>query len=992
MGFKEQNNRNRSRPQYSNQHQSPTLPGVPKLRSSPSNLIEWEEKLLIAMASKYGEIGRTLASNLTPEYVTLSMAEWIQLQINQNPQQQTPELQQLQLELEASLRSELVKEHRRLITTWRSTATQIFASLNLSLSNESLHMVQVDGTYVALQNASDFLGLFALIKRKHLFLGNAATFREKETHKEKLFAWKQLKSSLTDYNRHWARAVEQGRLMGIAWIQEELVYHYLLGLDPKRFFSDIYQMQTGTQEMPATLVEAFELMRHKDNAYSDCARKLGVDTKKSSVVANTFVKIHDEKDSDDGFKGKDSKGPGNKKAGKSGKKAAKYHCELCDKDGHTIDRCFKMQKFERLKAKSLNGGKVVNTAELGSNGADGKSEQQAASLHTSNTSNSSNPSNAIPRQASTIFRTCNVTSSVKITPSARLMNVLNIKPRKDTIIDTGANTNIFRDRSLIEGLHRLDHGVQIQGMGEVTLHNAGQHWICGEVFWDVHRNYNILCSSSLRDRWGLRYDGVSDTFHVGSLVFRRGLDNLYWLDIPLREVTRDMVTRTQQAHTAVVRDVLDDDDEDDNDHDADRSPILPIHTIDMNALLNDKKLVVTGKRYSLFGKAHACTEKYGDDVDISIPDNSSDSDDDEYFEKDHRYVFDSDEESDYDPDEIYSKMDETTALKVIVAKENKIMKNQARRRARENAARAREIHKSLHHPSDYRLGLLLDQTDGGISSKDLRNANKLFGPCPDCIAGKLKNLKFPDGKSEKYEDEQHATPGDQKLIHADIIFIYGYIFLFSIEDGTGYWHSVQLFSKDASEVVRALEEMVDYFARRDYAVKVVRTDRDGSFISAEERMSNIKLRFEYTATGRHEVIAERNVRTLRGYLRSTESQLKYKIPKSWIPYLMIDIVTTHNMLPNVRSGKLSPYNIVDKLYPNVCLHARFSFGAVVQVRDLNHVKFKTQRGVVLGRNINTKRSISVLLFGTNQIVNREPGVELFFTSEIHDELNNSIGD
>ena len=156
---------------------------------------------------------------------------------------------------------------------------------------------------------------------------------------------------------------------------------------------------------------------------------------------------------------------------------------------------------------------------------------------------------------------------------------------------------------------------------------------------------------------------------------------------------------------------------------------------------------------------------------------------------------------------------------------------------RKRAEHARALHHKLSHPSDRVLGNLLDNNgiiNCDLTSRDLRVASILYGPCEICRIGKAT---IP--KKFGLVRESSSYPG--QILHMDILFLPTLtkmtMFLICVCDNTGFILSYRLKSKTKTRVLSVMKKFISCYDNSGWLVQKIITDPEGVFISIQEDMS-----------------------------------------------------------------------------------------------------------------------------------------------------------
>jgi len=285
---------------------------------------------------------------------------------------------------------------------------------------------------------------------------------------------------------------------------------------------------------------------------------------------------------------------------------------------------------------------------------------------------------------------------------------------------------------------------------------------------------------------------------------------------------------------------------------------------------------------------------------------------------------------------------------------------------RERAREARRLHEYLGHPNDDALIKFTEVTNNcPVTKRDVTNALKLYGYCPQCRKGKA--VEAPAIARQQLPAE---NPG--QIIHADIVYITGVKgrkipYLICVDERSKFVMASKLSSKEPKELALRLSELKAYFTLHEWTVKELHTDAEAVFRSLKWSAAEMQIALQLMPTNRHERVAERFTRVLRERLRILRNQEHFQIPNSWIPYAVTSIVTNWNLVPTTEQS-ISPYQIVTGNKVNLDDHLIFPFGQVVQCKEnpINDDDPRVSIGVVVGRDNDMKRSIRVIKLNDNK--------------------------
>ncbi len=288
---------------------------------------------------------------------------------------------------------------------------------------------------------------------------------------------------------------------------------------------------------------------------------------------------------------------------------------------------------------------------------------------------------------------------------------------------------------------------------------------------------------------------------------------------------------------------------------------------------------------------------------------------------------------------------------------------------------AQLLHEQLNHINDQALTILLDRKAiqyCPLTSTDLRNYRKMFGPCTACMRGKMTEDPALPTNMEK--------PNKGTLLHADIFFIKDNNkskspYLIAVESVTNYTMSAKLKSKSIQHICEAFERMINAMKVQKHNVQKIRCDNEKAFRGCEEIMAKQGVEVTFSAVGRHERRAERQIRTIKGKIRATLFGLKYKLPRKLYERLIAHVVSSMNITPNTKTSPLTPREILTGVNIDMKTMLRGRFGDFVMVkipnvdgRDIEQPQAEV--GVIVGRDTNSPGSYWIYLLDRGLILSR----------------------
>ena len=249
-------------------------------------------------------------------------------------------------------------------------------------------------------------------------------------------------------------------------------------------------------------------------------------------------------------------------------------------------------------------------------------------------------------------------------------------------------------------------------------------------------------------------------------------------------------------------------------------------------------------------------------------------------------------------------------------------------RERKEAEQARDFHEAMHHANYEYLATAVDAgTYPGIplTGRALRNTEKILGPCPACLMGKMTEAPAPTSMSP------HAPPGE--LLHADILFLMGkggkkMPYLSTQDDATNFTVLVPLDDRKTDTVIRAFTAVVSTYKSYRLRVSFIRSDREGAFIAMEPALNQLAVSLQRTATNRHSRRAERFIRTMKNLFRSVLASLPFRLPLAFYGHLLADIVSYLNLTPNKLTMPRTPHERITGVRRKLTPTMLIPFGAI----------------------------------------------------------------
>jgi hypothetical protein len=311
---------------------------------------------------------------------------------------------------------------------------------------------------------------------------------------------------------------------------------------------------------------------------------------------------------------------------------------------------------------------------------------------------------------------------------------------------------------------------------------------------------------------------------------------------------------------------------------------------------------------------------------------------------------------------------------------------------RKRAEKLRLLHNTLGHPYDGYLKEMLKYgafQDWNLQPQDVDNCNTILGPCEPCILGKSK------WHEKTHPIHQPSSPGEH--LHADIIFIQStnykkQEYLAVMDEASSKPFLYRLKSKEPKEIIQGLHEIINWFGKYNKKVKDINIDHEATLVSKElnDAMNEIAIDIRPMPPGIHEKFAERFVQHLKNRMRAVIHSLDYTLPNLWYHYLATDTIITMGRTSNNKTAGIPINEFITNIQESDS-YLGPPFGTVALFRiPKEQIKSDTQPrteyGVVLGRQINT-RNLTVYSLATNNIVTRNEPIQIKMNERIQEHIN-----
>jgi len=291
----------------------------------------------------------------------------------------------------------------------------------------------------------------------------------------------------------------------------------------------------------------------------------------------------------------------------------------------------------------------------------------------------------------------------------------------------------------------------------------------------------------------------------------------------------------------------------------------------------------------------------------------------------------------------------------------------------ERANKVLALHEALCHPSDEALKALLESPsliNLDVTATDLKNAREIFGPCAVCLQSKPLPVT---GSNPSYDRHEVPMPGED--LHMDVVYFNKTPYLFCMDAASGKFSMVRLHNKGSEHLRAGVETIINYYKGHLRVTRTISSDFEANFRALEQWLNAGGIQYRSRVPYEHEKPCERGMRRVREAMRSKILELRFNIPKQFIPYLMFHVCDCLNFIPNARSSPLAPDEMVEGTKINFRTDILASFGSLVLVSNKSKGDSniaKQDIGLCLGRCPNTKGSVWVYLRGHTAPLVRRP--------------------
>ena len=235
------------------------------------------------------------------------------------------------------------------------------------------------------------------------------------------------------------------------------------------------------------------------------------------------------------------------------------------------------------------------------------------------------------------------------------------------------------------------------------------------------------------------------------------------------------------------------------------------------------------------------------------------------------------------------------------------------------ATRVRHLQNCLGFPSDADLAKALEYGVIGptpFSRRDIRIANKIYGPNVHAMKGKTTSKKSKLPKEDEMRDLPDSICEDYSQIHlgVDVFHVNGIMFMIGISRHIGLIQCICIRKKTQTNYLDAFGQMLRTYKLRGI-FQVCSLTADGAFKCLQSELENepYQVPTHFCDARKHVDFVERTNRFVKERIRCVRLRMPFKkLPKRFIVEMVYRVVILMNSIP--REGQvhesLSPREIV----------------------------------------------------------------------------------
>ena len=302
------------------------------------------------------------------------------------------------------------------------------------------------------------------------------------------------------------------------------------------------------------------------------------------------------------------------------------------------------------------------------------------------------------------------------------------------------------------------------------------------------------------------------------------------------------------------------------------------------------------------------------------------------------------------------------------------------RRELEGADCARQLYRTIGHPSQRKFEAILDRgsiLNCPVTKADAQHANIIYGP----------DLAYLEGKTTDHPASPHVAtqvfsplPGDIAKHHSsitlclDFFYVQQLPFIHAISRKVGYQQAVIVSDRTKETMLSFINKSILEYTACGFEVVDVHTDKE--FECLRESLGNVSL--EICGPDEHVPEVERSIRTMKETMRATAHGLPYRrLPKLMVTELVAMATRCLNGFPKEDgvSEHMSPHSIITGRARMDYNKIPLEFGSYIQLldRSVNTIQSRTIGAIALNPTGDENGTYCFMSLKTGQVMTKGPG-------------------
>ena len=274
-----------------------------------------------------------------------------------------------------------------------------------------------------------------------------------------------------------------------------------------------------------------------------------------------------------------------------------------------------------------------------------------------------------------------------------------------------------------------------------------------------------------------------------------------------------------------------------------------------------------------------------------------------------------------------------------------------------------------------------------VTPEDLTLAEEIYGRCPGCDQGKMTQSAHPAST-----EARSNVIGER--VYLDLAFVDRSPILVSIDEASNCILAYDLKgTKSSARLQQVMSKLEAAYLSYGHRIQNFYSDSEANFLSTEVYLNSRGIRLHHSLPGRHCAIVERAIRTIKDRARAAMFSLGYILPPVCRIPLFLDAASCCNLVPTDATGARSPREIFTGVKIDASIHLGSKFGDYVLVKTpwtstkpKDHEP-RSEAGIIVGRDFNSKGGVKVFLLGSNQIVPRDSYNPAVLTDAVISQIN-----